>query len=190
MQDMNQARVQYNTEPGDVLAFWTQAGPKRWFAVDLDFDADMRWLFFGAYLAASRGGLDAWEKTPEGALALIILLDQFPRNAFRGIARSYASDAQALELARRAIARGFDEKFEVPLRRFFYTPMMHAEDLAAQDECLAHVRACKDSDGIKFAEIHRDIIARFGRFPHRNTVVGRDTTEAERAFLAAGGFAG
>jgi uncharacterized protein (DUF924 family) len=190
MQDMTQARVQYNTQPADVLAFWTQAGPARWFKPDRDFDADMRWLFFGAYLAASRGDLSAWEETPEGALALIILLDQFPRNSFRGIARAFATDAQALNVARRAIARGFDQSFEVPLRRFFYVPMMHAEDLAAQDEYLAHVRACNDDEGIKFAEIHRDIIERFGRFPHRNALLGRETSPAEQTFLNSGGFAG
>jgi uncharacterized protein (DUF924 family) len=190
MQDMTQARAQYSTQPADVLAFWTEAGPARWFAVDRDFDADMRWLFFGAYLAAARGDLAGWEETPDGALALILLLDQFPRNSFRGIARSFATDQQALATARRAIARGFDDNFEVPLRRFFYLPMMHAEDLSAQDECLAHVRACNDADGIKFAEIHRDIIERFGRFPHRNPLLGRATTAAEEAFLKSGGFGG
>ncbi|MCW2573616.1 MAG: hypothetical protein JWO88_3674 [Frankiales bacterium] len=190
MQDMNQARAQYNTQPGDVVAFWQHAGPQRWFAPDRDFDADMRWLFFGAYLAAARGDLVVWEETPEGALALILLLDQFPRNSFRGIARSFATDDQALAVAHRAIAHGFDAQFALPLRRFFYLPMMHAETLEAQDECLARVRSCNDADGIKFAEIHRDIIARFGRFPHRNSIIGRETTDAERKFLHEGGFAG
>ncbi len=187
---MNQARAQYNTEPADVLAFWRAAGPKRWFAPDRDFDADMRWLFFGAYLAATRGDLSAWEDTPEGALALIILLDQFPRNSFRGLARTFASDGQALAAARRAITRGFDREIDPPLRRFFYMPMMHAEDLAAQDECLAHLKASGDEDGLRFGQMHREIIERFGRFPHRNALLGRTTTEAERAFLDAGGFAG
>ena len=187
---MNQARAQYNTEPADVLAFWTAAGPKRWFSSDRDFDADMRWLFFGAYLAACRGDLSDWEETPDGALALILLLDQFPRNSFRGLARTFASDAQALATARRAIARGFDRAIDPPLRRFFYLPMMHAEDLAIQDECLAYLQASGDEDGLRFGREHRDIIAQFGRFPHRNEVLGRTTTEDERAFLDAGGFAG
>jgi uncharacterized protein (DUF924 family) len=188
MQDMNQARVQYNTMPGDVLAFWQQAGPRRWFNPDRDFDSDMRWLFFGAYLAASRGDLAQWEDTPEGALALILLLDQFPRNSFRGIARAFATDAQALDVARRAIARGFDAKVDRTLRQFFYLPMMHAENLEAQEECLALERASNNAEGVKFAQIHRDIIARFGRFPHRNPVVGRETTAAEQQFLDEGGF--
>src|SRR4051794_34699468 len=106
---MNDSRVQYNTEPQDVLAFWRNAGPARWFTKDRDFDSEMRWLFFGAYLAAARGDLDSWMETPDGALALILLLDQFPRNSFRGLARSFATDGKALALARQAISRGYDQ---------------------------------------------------------------------------------
>lgn len=184
------SRIQYNTQPGDVLAFWLQAGPGRWFRADSGFDAELRWLFFGAYLAAARGDLADWETTPEGALALVLLLDQYPRNAFRGLARAFASDPLALAAARRAIAKGHDDAVPEALRQFYYTPMMHAEDLASQDEGLALQLAAGDAEGVRFARIHRDIIARFGRFPHRNGVLGRLTTPGEQAFLDAGGFAG
>ncbi len=176
--------------PQDILAFWRQAGPALWFKQDRDFDSRLRWGFFGAHQSAARGELAEWLSEPDGALALILLLDQFPRNIFRGLARAFAADPAALAAASQAIARGFDQAFEVPLRRFFYLPAMHSETLADQDFCLEKCTACADEEGVKFAQIHRDIIARFGRFPHRNALLGRRTTPEEQAFLDAGGFAG
>ena len=173
----------YTVTPKDVITFWTEAGPALWFAENRDFDARLRWSFFGAQQAAARGDLDEWQTTPEGALALILLLDQFPRNIFRGLARAFASDAKALAVAHRAIEADFDAQYEPPLRRFFYLPMMHAEDLAEQDFCIEKCRACGDDDGVKFGLIHREAIARFGRFPTRNAVLGRVNTEDENAFL-------
>jgi uncharacterized protein (DUF924 family) len=134
--------------------------------------------------------LAAWEATPERALALIVVLDQFPRNMFRGAARMFAADALALAVAKRAVARGFDQKLELPKRNFFYLPFMHAENLAEQESCVALSRQNADENTLKYAELHADIIRRFGRFPHRNAILGRSTTPEEQAFLDAGGFAG
>jgi uncharacterized protein (DUF924 family) len=176
--------------PADVVSFWTDAGPKRWFKKDDAFDASIRERFLAAHEAAAAGKLADWERTPEGSLALLILLDQFPRNMFRGSRRSYATDSQALAIADRAIARGDDRHVPAALRTFFYLPHQHAEDLAAQERGVAHYVAAGDADGLKWAQEHADIIRRFGRFPHRNSILGRTTTPEEQAFLDAGGFAG
>ncbi len=176
--------------PADILAFWREAGPDKWFIKDEAFDAEIRSRFLEAHEAAAAGRLSDWEATPEGAYALLILLDQFPRNLFRGSSRAFATDAQALAVAERAIARGFDKEFDNPERRFIYLPFMHAEDLAHQERCIALCEAAVDPEGVRFAVIHRDIIRDFGRFPHRNPILGRPTTAEERAFLEEGGFGG
>jgi uncharacterized protein (DUF924 family) len=174
----------YTVTPSDVITFWRDAGPALWFAQDRDFDARLRWEFFGAQRAAARGDLDHWRATAEGALALILLLDQFPRNIFRGLARAFATDDKARAVAHEAIAAGFDAQYQPPLRRFFYLPMMHAEDLAEQDFCIEKCRASHDEEGVKHGLIHREAIARFGRFPYRNAVLGRVSTPEDEAFLA------
>jgi uncharacterized protein (DUF924 family) len=176
--------------PEAVVNFWTDAGSSRWFAKDDAFDADLRAHFEGAHHTAARGGFTEWEETPEGALALVLLLDQFPRNIFRGSAHAFATDPRAREVADRAIARGFDQRFEPALRCFFYLPFEHSEDAQDQARSLALFKALGDDNYLKYALLHRDIIARFGRFPHRNAVLGRVSTEEERVFLAGGGFAG
>jgi uncharacterized protein (DUF924 family) len=176
--------------PAEVLAFWRDAGPQRWFVKDETFDAEIRRRFLTVHEAAAAGKLDDWQATPDGALALLMVLDQFPRNMFRGTARAFATDALAREVAERALARGFDRAFVNPDRRFFYLPFMHAEDLAAQERCVALCHDAGDAEGLAFAEIHADIIRRFGRFPHRNEPLERATTAEEATFLAAGGFAG
>ena len=176
--------------PGHVVAFWTAAGPDKWFEKDERFDAEIRDRFGPAVAAARRGDLDRWAETAEGALALLLLLDQFPRNIFRGTPEVYASDAKARAVAADAVARGLDAAYEPPLRRFFYLPFMHSEDLADQERCVALHRACGDADGLQWAEHHRDIIRRFRRFPHRNAVLGRATTAEEQAFLDKDGFTG
>jgi uncharacterized protein (DUF924 family) len=173
----------------DLLAFWRAAGPDKWFAKDAAFDAEIAERFLATYEAAAAGAL-GWDATPEGALALLIVLDQFPRNMFRGSARAFAADPLAREVAARAIARGFDQHVTVPERSFFYLPFEHSETLADQERCVALNRASHDADALKWAEIHADIIRRFGRFPHRNAVLGRATTAKEQAFLDGGGFAG
>jgi uncharacterized protein (DUF924 family) len=176
--------------PAEVLAFWRAAGPDRWFEKDDTFDAAIRARFLGTYEAAAAGRLAAWESEAESALALTIVLDQFPRNMFRGEARAFAADPLARAVADNAIARGFDRRYVPPERRFFYLPFMHAENLADQERCIALCRAAADDEGTKYAELHAGIIRRFGRFPHRNQVLRRATSPDEQAFLDGGGFAG
>jgi uncharacterized protein (DUF924 family) len=176
--------------PAEVLAFWRAAGPDKWFTKDEAFDADIRARFLPAYEAAADGKLAALEATAEGALALVIVLDQFPRNMFRGNGRTYASDALARAVANRAIARGFDRQIPHDERQFFYMPFMHSENLADQERCVDLARAYGDDEFTKYAEQHADIIRRFGRFPHRNATLARATSPEEQAFLDAGGFAG
>lgn len=176
--------------PADIVAFWREAGPKKWFTKDLAFDDEIRRRFLVTHEAAAAGKLSAWEAGAEGTLALLILLDQFPRNMFRGQARAYATDPMARAIAAGALVRGFDAQVEPEMRGFFYLPFEHSEDLADQERCIALHKAIGDAEGLKWAEIHHDIIRRFGRFPHRNAALGRSTTPEEQAFLDAGGFAG
>ena len=175
--------------PQTVVSFWRDAGPSRWFRKDDAFDRDFRDRFLAAHEAAARGELDAWGATPEGALALLILLDQFPRNAFRGTARMFATDPRARRIARIAIDAGFDGIVGPPLAQFFHLPFMHSEDLEDQDFAV-QLSQQSGPDSVKWARLHRDIIARFGRFPHRNALLGRATTAEERRVLDEGGFAG
>ena len=173
-----------------VLAFWRAAGPDKWFKKNTEFDAAIRENFLATHEAAANGELASWEVTPEGAYALVIVLDQFPRNMFRGSARAFAADPLAREVSGRALERGFDRQIEERGRGFFYLPLMHSETLADQERCVALYRALGQSENLKYAEDHADIIRRFGRFPHRNTALGRATTAVEQAFLDSGGFAG
>jgi uncharacterized protein (DUF924 family) len=173
----------------DVIDFWRAAGPKQWFRKDAAFDREIEARFLGVHEAAAAGHLSDWEATPDGALALLLLLDQFPRNMFRGGARAFATDPLARAVADRAIAHGFDAGAPSAERIFFYLPFMHSENLADQERSLALGRQ-DDGGSEKYAKIHADIIRRFGRFPHRNAILGRVTTPEEQAFLDAGGFAG
>jgi uncharacterized protein (DUF924 family) len=175
--------------PAVVLAFWREAGPNRWFTRDEAFDASVRENFLATYQAAAAGELSDWEATAEGALALVIVLDQFPRNMFRGDARTYATDAAARAAANRALKRGYDMDVPETERGFLFLPFMHSEDMSDQRRCVELYRAAGD-ENLKYAEQHADIIRRFGRFPHRNAVLGRATTAEEQAFLDAGGFKG
>jgi uncharacterized protein (DUF924 family) len=173
-----------------VLSFWRAAGPEKWFNKDDTLDADIRARFLPLYESAVAGALAAWETHANGAFALILLLDQFPRNMFRGSARAFATDAMARAVAERAIAKGFDQSVGLPERRFFYLPFMHSEDLADQERSIALCEAAGDADGVAYARIHADIIRRFKRFPHRNQALGRKSSADEEIFLADGGFAG
>jgi uncharacterized protein (DUF924 family) len=174
----------------DVLAFWRGAGPDKWFAKDDAFDAACRDRFLAAYEAAAAGNLSDWEKTPEGTLALVIVLDQFPRNMFRGDARTFAADPLARDVADRALARGIDRDMALTDRQFLYLPFEHSEHLADQERSCALFRATGNGELIKWAELHIEIIRRFGRFPHRNKMLGRASTVDEQVFLEQGGFAG
>jgi len=173
-----------------VVDFWRQAGPQKWFKKDEAFDAQFKARFEAAHEAAAGGALDAWAADAQGALALLLLLDQFPRNVFRNSPRTYATDGQALAIARQAVDAGLDRQIDDPaLRAFFYLPFMHSESLADQDRS---VQLCQHAgpENLRFAKHHRDIVARFGRFPHRNALLGRQSTPQEQQFLREGGFAG
>lgn len=174
----------------EITAFWREAGPSKWFEKDDAFDVAIRERFLAAYEAAAAGQLDDWAGTAEGSYALLLLLDQFPRNLFRNSPQAFATDEKARDIADRAIAQRFDREVDPAERRFFYMPFMHSEELADQERCIALCAAAQDEEGIRHAVIHRDIIRDFGRFPHRNPVLGRQTSDEEHAFLKAGGFAG
>jgi len=174
----------------DLVRFWRQAGQQAWFRVDPGFDrqCEQRWL--GLHLAAARGELEHWLDDASGALALLLLLDQIPRNVFRGSGHAFACDGLARAYARRALAAGHDQAFEPLLRAFFYLPFEHSEDPADQQRSVELFQAL-ECDGCAtytgYALAHQEVIARFGRFPHRNRALGRDTTAAEQAWLDAGG---
>lgn len=164
----------------EVVEFWREAGPTAWFARNADFDATFRQRFLETHMAAARE-LDHWMADATGALALMVLLDQFPRNAFRGTAHMFATDALALALARRALAVGHDGEVDAALRLFFYLPFEHSEDI--EDQRIAVARCAPLGDPFdRYAQIHFEVIERFGRFPHRNAALGRDTTPEEQAF--------
>jgi uncharacterized protein (DUF924 family) len=177
-------------EPMDVLAFWRAAGPDKWFEKDAALDAEIASRFFDVWRAAADGKRAQWEQTPQGALALLIVLDQFPRNMFRGQARTYATDAAARAVADRALRRCFDRQVPQIERQFFYLPFMHSEDGADQERCLELARGYGDDEFTRYAEQHAGIVRRFGRFPHRNAALGRTTTPDEQKFLDDGGFSG
>ena len=174
--------------PADILAFWRDAGPDRWYTPDGAFDAEVRRRFLDLWQEAAAGELSSWEAGDDGLLALIIVLDQFPRNMFRGKAETYASDARAREIARRAIAAGVDARIDASLREFLYLPFMHSEELPDQLRCIELSQKAGLAESAKWAEHHADIIRRFGRFPHRNRLLGRATTPEEQAYLDGGGF--
>ena len=173
----------------EVVQFWREAGPSRWFAKDSGFDATFKARFLALHEAAARRELDAWSSSAEGALALMILLDQFPRNAFRGTAHMYATDPLARHFAQEAIDAGLDAAVDPELRLFMYLPFGHSEDPADQARSVT-LQATLGPDSDRHARGHQDIVRRFGRFPHRNALLGRESTAAELAYLRDGGFAG
>jgi uncharacterized protein (DUF924 family) len=174
--------------PAAVLKFWWDAGPAAWFTADPAFDDRVRAELGGLHEAAAAGSLDGWAETPQGALALLILLDQVPRNIFRGTPRAFASDGRAREIARAALAAGFPDVFPPSVRGFFYLPFEHSEDMADQDLSVDLFRGLGDRESYFYALLHMDAIRRFGRFPHRNGFLGRASTPEEEHYLATGGF--
>ena len=176
--------------PEDILAFWREAGSERWYTKDAAFDAQVQRQFLGLWQKAAAGELSSWETSDDGALALVIILDQFPRNMFRDDAKAFSTDPQALEVASRAITRGADARIEPGLLEFLYMPFMHSEQMGDQQRCVELFRKAGNADNIGYAQDHAEIVSRFGRFPHRNRILGRTTTPEEQAFLDSGGFSG
>ncbi|MBL8258787.1 MAG: DUF924 domain-containing protein [Candidatus Competibacteraceae bacterium] len=172
--------------PEDLIAFWfAESSQARWFDSTVAFDQTLRERFLATYRAAADGQLAEWEQTPAGALALAIALDQFPLNMFRGKPESFATEAAARAVAERAIAREFDRELKPMERLFLYLPFMHSENLADQDRSVQWFDRLGLDDSARFARHHRDLIVRFGRFPHRNAILGRDNTAEEIAYLAS-----
>ena len=175
--------------PADVVAFWRSAGPERWFTKDPTFDRLFRERFVQAHCSVARRENDAWLATPAGALALLLLTDQFPRNAFRGTAHMYATDPLARHFALCAKQAGHMGAVDAPMRLFLCLPFAHSENLGDQDLSV-RLHASLGQPWLSHARGHREIIRRFGRFPHRNAMLGRTTTLQEQEFLDCGGFAG
>lgn len=175
-------------DPIDVLSFWWKAGPDKWFEANDEFDETIRSQFGALYEEAFAGSLDDWAKTPHGALALILVLDQFPRNMFRKTPEAFQSDPKALSIAAMAVESDFHLAFPTPARDFFFLPFEHAEDMDAQEKSVDLFRTYCEERVYHYALIHMDVIRRFGRFPHRNEVLGRQSTDKELAYLEQGGF--
>lgn len=174
-------------EPRHVVDFWRQAGMQNWFRGGDAFDRQCDDRFREAHFVAGRRELEHWLATAEGGLALLILLDQIPRNIFRGSAHAFATDPLARHYAEQMIAAGHDREFEDDLRGFVYLPFEHSENMADQQRSVELFASVDNAEYRNYAQAHLDVIARFGRFPHRNHVLGRINTPAEQAWLDAGG---
>ncbi len=181
-----------DTEVEDVLRYWlNEIGPERWYVDASGLDAEIRNRFEKLWRRAGDGACDYWLLTPKGALALMILLDQFPRNMFRGLAAAYRTDCRALRIAKQAIRRGHDKVTPEPERQFFYLPLMHSEGLPDQERCIRLIKLGMPQTGgenLEHAQRHREVIRKFGRFPSRNRPLGRHDTEAELQYRAGGGY--
>lgn len=182
-------RATETTRAGEVLTFWEEAGPGMWYTQDDSFDRTIRDRFGALWDQAAADGCGDWAMGPRGALALTILLDQFPRNMFRTSARAFATDARALRVSHLALSNGWDLRIAPPLRQFFYLPFMHSEQLTHQDRGVRLFKArMEEGTNLLHARVHREVIRRFGRFPYRNAALGREDTPEERAFFEAGGY--
>jgi uncharacterized protein (DUF924 family) len=171
--------------PEDVLNFWFyEVGRDRWFSTDRALDAQLRERFLPLYEQAMGNGIKEWEVTPEGTLALLLLLDQFPRRMFRGTSRAFEADERALDLARDGIIRHFDDRIDRQFKLFFYLPFLNSENMGDQRLALFYIRErVKEEDWLVRAERHFTIIQKFGHDPERSTVLGRELTSEEEAFL-------
>jgi uncharacterized protein (DUF924 family) len=184
MPNSQQPATPATSSPDSILDFWFSARVRPlWFKSTPEFDAEVRQRFAGTWQSAQRGELRAWEDSANGALALVIVLDQFPLNMYRGRPESFATEAAARAVARHAIARGFDNALDNSRRGFLYLPFMHSEQLSDQDYSVQLFAQPGMEDALKWAQHHRDIVQRFGRFPHRNSLLGRTSSAAELAYL-------
>lgn len=174
----------------EIIHFWfVETEPQLWFQKNDVFDARIRDRFLITYEMARDGLCQSWASDAEGSLALCLVLDQFPRNLFRGSALAYATDESALLVAKKAISKGFDQILSPEKRRFLYMPFMHSEAMSDQRRCVELFKAMQDSEPLsyEYALRHMKVIEDFGRFPHRNAALARDTTPEEQAYLDAGG---
>jgi uncharacterized protein (DUF924 family) len=177
--------------PEDILKFWLDdAGTEKWYAVDAEFDQGIRDRFLETWEAACAGKYSLWLTYPTGALAYVILTDQFPRNMFRGQAQAFASDRLALAAAKTSIHKGWDMRIDPPARQFFYLPMMHSENLIDQERCVRLMceRMPRSSSNLLHARAHRQVIRDFGRFPYRNDALDRPYTALEKSYVKDGGY--
>lgn len=176
----------------EVLAFWLdEVGPEGWYNSTDALDETIRTRFLSTWELGAEGGLSDWLQNAEGAMAYVILLDQFPRNMFRGAGQSFATDKKSLCAAKCAITKGWDLKAEEPQRQFFYLPLMHSECLSDQDRCIRLMMERMPETGaanLLHARAHREVIREFGRFPYRNEALGRATTSHEAIYMANGGY--
>ena len=178
--------------PDSILSFWLdEIGPDGWYQPPEGLDETIRARFEETWQGAMDGRFGLWLTYPSGALAYIVLLDQFPRNMFRGTGRAFASDEIAKAAAKQAIHRGWDMKIDEPARQFFYMPLMHSECMSDQERCVRLMKERMPETGasnLMHARVHREVIRRFGRFPYRNDALSRRTTDAEQRFVAGGGY--
>ncbi|MEM7731412.1 MAG: DUF924 family protein [Pseudomonadota bacterium] len=177
--------------PQEVLEFWLdEVGQEGWYKQSDELDATIRERFLTTWQNASEGTYGLWLTYPNGTLAYTILMDQFPRNMFRGEARSFATDTHGLAAAKMAIHHGWDKRIDAPARQFFYLPLMHSENLCDQERCIRLMleRMPDCDDNLLHARAHRDVIRQFGRFPYRNEALSRSTTGPEKRYLASGGY--
>lgn len=176
----------------DILKFWLdEISPEQWYIQDEDLDKKITEKFQATWDEAMEGGLGLWLTYPSGALAYIILMDQFPRNMFRGSGKAFSSDKIALAVAKHTIHRGWDLKIDEPARQFFYLPLMHSENLCDQERCIRLMKERMPETGeanLIHAKAHREVIRLFGRFPYRNDVLDRAMTESEQEYVEQGGY--
>lgn len=181
------------TTPQEILEFWLdEIGPKGWYEANDELDAQIRDRFLSTWESACEGKFSFWLTYPSGALAYIILTDQFSRNMFRGQGRAFATDRASLAAAKSAIERGWDLMIDEPARQFFYMPLMHSENLCDQERCVRLMceRMPKEGAGnLLHAQAHREVIRLFGRFPYRNGALSRTSTLAEQSYVGQGGYA-
>lgn len=173
-------------QPADIIQYWfTPPLPQHWFNSTPALDTEIRERFASIWEQAQAGKLDDWKNSAEGCLALCIILDQFPLNMFRGEARSFSTEQQAVGVCKHAVAQGLDQQLPAEQRMFIYMPLMHSENMADQDESVRLFAAAGLEGNARFAEHHRHIVERFGRFPHRNAILGRESSPAELEYLSS-----
>ena len=174
--------------PESILEYWYSEGVKsKWFNSNKSFDEEIKSKYENVWLNALRGEYDSWNSSAEGCLALVIILDQFPLNMFRGEVKSFSSEAMAIKTVKIAIDNGFDKLIDSEKLSFLYMPLMHSENIEDQDDSVKLFKAAKMEDNLRFAKHHRDIVEKYGRFPHRNKILQRDSTQEEINYLESDG---